>query len=82
MKTVAIEEATVDAWIEDAQGERVVITRNGRPVALVVGIEGMDLEQIELGSSDPFWSLIAERRAQKPVSRAELEEKMTLAPDS
>lgn len=24
MKTVAIEEATVDAWIEDAQGERII----------------------------------------------------------
>ena len=76
MKTVAIEEATLNAWIEDAQGERVVITRNGRPVALVVGIEGMDLEQIALGSSNRFWSLIAKRRAQKPMSRAELEESL------
>ena len=56
--------------------ERVVITRKGKPVALVVGIEGLDREQIELGASDKFWKLIVKRRKQKPLSREALERKI------
>jgi antitoxin (DNA-binding transcriptional repressor) of toxin-antitoxin stability system len=74
MKTVDIEQATLDACVQDAQRERIVITRSGIPVALIVGIEGMDEEQVQLGSSDEFWRLIAERRRQKTMSRTELEE--------
>lgn len=54
---------------------RVVITRNGKPVALIVGVEGMDEEQLQLGGSEKFWNLIAERRKQKTVSRSILEER-------
>ncbi len=35
----------------------------------------MDREQLELGSSDKFWKLIAKRRGQKTMSRAKLEQK-------
>lgn len=75
MKMVNLEQANLDACIEDAQGERVVITRNGKPVALIVGVEGMDKEQLELGSSVKFWTLIEERRTQNTISRLELEQK-------
>jgi antitoxin (DNA-binding transcriptional repressor) of toxin-antitoxin stability system len=74
---VSLEKATLDACIEDAQDERVVITRNGKPVALIVGVEGMDKEQLELGSSDKFWRLVTERRTQKTLGRAELERKIS-----
>jgi len=74
MKMVGFEHASLDICIHDAQRERVVITRNGKPVALIVGVEGMDEEQLELGSSEPFWALITERRAQRTISRAELEQ--------
>ena len=73
MKTIGIEQATLDACLQDAQRERVVITRDGVPVALIVGLEGMDEEQVDLGSSDEFWTMIAERRRQRTLSRAELE---------
>ncbi len=73
MKVVSLEQAVLDSCIEDAQRERVVLTRNGKPVALLVGIEGMDEEQLQRASSDRFWTLIAERRAQKTISRTELE---------
>jgi antitoxin (DNA-binding transcriptional repressor) of toxin-antitoxin stability system len=76
MKVISLEEVTLNTCVEDAQRERVVITRDGKPVALVIGVEGMDEEQVELGSSDKFWTLIAERRSQKTISRAELEEKI------
>ena len=73
MKVVSLEQAVLESCIEDAQRERVVLTRNGKPVALLVGIEGMDEEQLQRASSDRFWTLIAERRAQKTISRTELE---------
>ena len=54
----------------------MVITRKGKPEAPVVGIEGLDREQIELGSSDKFWKLIVKRRKQKTLSREVLEQKI------
>ena len=76
MKVVSLDQADLDSCITDAQRERVVITRNGKPVALLVGIEGMDEEQLQRASSDRFWKLIAERRAQRIINRAELEQKI------
>ena len=76
MKTVGVEEADLNAWIQDAQQERVLITRQGKPVALIIGVEGLDEEQLELGSSNTFWTLIAERRGQKTINRAELEQRI------
>lgn len=76
MKMVGLEQADLDACVQAAQHERVVITRGGKPVALIVGVEGMDAEQLDLGSSDEFWALISERRSQKTISRAELERKL------
>ena len=76
MKTLEIDQATLDGCVASARSERIILTRDGRPVALVVGIEGMDEEQIELGSSDKFWKLITERRKEKPISRAALERRI------
>jgi len=75
MKTIGLKKATLDACIKNAQQERVVITRNGKPVALIVGVEGMDKGQLQLGSSDKFWKLIEKRRKDKIISRAELEQR-------
>ena len=36
----------------------------------------MDEEQLQLGASDKFWEFMAERRAQKTMSRAELEQEI------
>jgi hypothetical protein len=36
----------------------------------------MDPEQLELGTSDKFWKLIAARRKQKGISRGKLEKKL------
>ncbi len=76
MKTVGLEEATLDACVKEAQHERVVVTRDGKPVALIVGIEGFDREQLELARDAAFRTLIAERRAQRAVGRTELERKV------
>lgn len=69
-------QTTLDTCVNDAQLERVTIMREGKPVALIVGVEGMDEEQLQLGSSDRFWRLIAERRTQETISRAQLEQRV------
>lgn len=76
MKVIGIDEANIEECVKNAQHDRVVLTRRGKPVALIVGVAGMDLEQIALGHSDEFWKLIRERRSQKTVSRAELEKRL------
>jgi antitoxin (DNA-binding transcriptional repressor) of toxin-antitoxin stability system len=76
MKTVGLEQTTLEGCIKDARREPVVVTRKGKPVALVVGVEGLDEEQLQLGSSDKFWTLIEARRKQKTISRAELERRI------
>ena len=76
MKTIGLEHATLELCIKDARRERVVLTRKGKPVALVVGVEGMDEEQVQLGSSDKFWTLIEKRRRQRTIGRAELVKKL------
>jgi antitoxin (DNA-binding transcriptional repressor) of toxin-antitoxin stability system len=76
MKMVTLEQSTLDTCVSEAQRERVVIMRNGKPIALIVGVEGMDEEQLQLGSSDRFWKLVQERRAQKTLSRTELEQRV------
>ena len=73
MKLISLEQAVLDICVRDAQHERVVITSKGKPIALIIGVEGMDEEQLELGASDKFWNLITERRNQDTISRAELE---------
>ena len=73
MKTIGLEHATLEICIKNARRDRVVVTRNGKPVALVLGVEGLDEEQLQLGSSEKFWTLIEERRRQKTISRRTLE---------
>jgi hypothetical protein len=77
MKVVGLHEADLNRCVQDAQRERVVLTRRGKPVAILMGIDGLDLEQVELGYSEAFWKLIRERRQQQTVSRAELEKRLT-----
>lgn len=76
MKTVTVEKSDLRMCIEQAQHGRVVVTRDRKPVALIVGVEGLDREQLELGSSDKFWRLIEERRSQKTITRAALERRL------
>lgn len=76
MKSVDIETTSLDACVSSAQADRVVVTRDGHPVALILGVEGLDQEQVELGSSDTFWQLISERRKQGVIDREELERRL------
>lgn len=50
------------ALIDRAQHQRVLITRRGRPAALVIGVEGQDLEEVLFASDVAFWKMIQARR--------------------
>ena len=62
MKVVGVQQADLEECVREAQREQVVLTRKGKPIAVLVGVQGLDLEQIALGYSDEFWALIRERR--------------------
>ena len=64
MKTISDNEAELDLkrLLDSAQQERVVITRNGKPSAIVLGLEGYDEEDLQLASSPDFWAMIRQRR--------------------
>ncbi len=74
MKTVDADRVSLDDCVTEAQQERGIITREGKPVALVVGVEGLDEQQLQPGSNSRFWELIRGRRAERTPTRAELEQ--------
>lgn len=73
MKTIDAENTGLGPSLDDAQNERIIITKAGRPVAVLVGVRDLDDEQISLCESDDFWKLISARRTEPTLSRAELE---------
>lgn len=77
MKEVNLEAITLEDCISDAQKEQILINRDGKPVALIIGLEDMDSEQLELSKDSNFWKLIALRRQEKTISRAELERRLS-----
>ena len=46
----------VKECVDAAQNDRVVVTRRGRPAAVLVGVEGSDWEDVVLQSSRNFGS--------------------------
>ena len=73
MKSIDVDDAGLDTFVAAAREERIVLTREGKPVALLIGL---DEEQQDLGSSEEFWNLITKRRRQETISRAELERRV------
>ncbi|MBI4556521.1 MAG: hypothetical protein HY706_02975 [Candidatus Hydrogenedentes bacterium] len=73
MKKIRLENASLVNCVEEAQQQQIVITCEGKPVALLIGIEDLDEEQLQLGTSARFWKLITKRRLQPLIDRDELE---------
>jgi antitoxin (DNA-binding transcriptional repressor) of toxin-antitoxin stability system len=68
-----VKEATIEQFAQNPQGfvraaqqERVPVTDNGEPVALVVGVKHKDAEDWRLEESPEFWQMIEARR-QRPT---------------
>ena len=69
MKTVPMEEVTLDRCVAEAQQETVILTRQGHPIALVTSVAGMDEEQIRLSSDPEFWKPKADTSATKQPAK-------------
>jgi hypothetical protein len=78
MKETTLEQFAKDlpGTMQAAQRERVLITHNGKPLALVVGVENKDEEDIRLESSPEFWSMIEERRREPTVRLKDVESEL------
>ena len=81
MKTVTVRDLqkSVRECVEIAQDDRVVITRHGKPAAVLVGIEGEEWEDVVLQTSAPFWKLIAKRRKEPTISLDEMKSELAMA---
>jgi hypothetical protein len=63
MKTVDAGQfaANVDQYLRDSLSESIILTKGGRPCAVVQGLD-YDDEQLLLVNSPEFWSMIRQRR--------------------
>lgn len=73
MKTVNVRnlQKKIAECVDIAQKERVVVTRNGQPAAILIGVEGQDWEDVVYQMSPAFWKMIEERRKEKTIPLAE-----------
>jgi prevent-host-death family protein len=76
MKEVSLEQFSenVSRFLDAAQRERLVVTRNGEPVAVVTGIEHKDEEDFQWQANPEFWRMIEERRRQPTVPLKDVKE--------
>jgi prevent-host-death family protein len=82
MKSIPEKElrTNLDTILNLAQRERIVISRRGKPCAVLVGIEDYDAEDLRLASSEEFWRMIRHRRAAgKSFPLAEVEARLETA---
>lgn len=80
MKTVTVRDLQkkVKECVEEAQEDRVVITRRGKPAAVLVGVEGEDWEAVVLQTDPVFWKLIRARRKQPTISLGQLKTRLRI----
>ncbi len=82
MKIFALREAKarLSDCVEASQRDRVLITKHGRPAALVVGVEGEELEDLLTVANPRFWELVESRRkALKTVPLGEVRRRLGVA---
>ena len=78
MKTISVRDLQkrIRSVMETAQNGQVVITRNGQPIAVVVGVEGANWETLAVEPSRAFWKEIALRRDQETISLADVRKRL------
>ena len=74
MKTVNARDLQkkIKECVDMSQQDQLVITRRGKPAAVMVGVEGKDWEDVVLLTSSTFWKFIEERRKEPTMSIKEL----------
>lgn len=78
MKTVALREAKqqLSDYVTQSQKNKIVITRHGRPAAVIWGVEGKDFEDVLYMTSPSFWKMIKSRRFSRPIPWSEARRKI------
>jgi prevent-host-death family protein len=78
VKTISVRDLqkNVKESVDESQKDRVIITRHGKPTAVLVGVEGKDWEDVFLQTDPSFWRLIRSRRKQDTISLDELKEEL------
>jgi prevent-host-death family protein len=81
MKVVALRDAKqqLSGCVVHAQRERVLITKQGRPAALMIGVEGHDLEDVLLMQNPRFWKMIEARRTEPTLAIDEVRRQLGLS---
>ena len=72
MKTIELSKATSQLrdYAESAAKEMVVVTRNGKPLAAVVSLEGIDLESFSLSMNPKFIQIMEKSRESASIHGA------------
>ncbi len=60
-------------YVRNAQEEQILITQNGKPIALFLGLTNVDPEELNLQLSAEFWQMISDRRQRATIPLAEVE---------
>ena len=78
MKTVTVRDLqkNLKECVDRAQDDRVVITRHGRPAAVLVGVEGEDWEAVVLQTDPAFWKLSRALRKQSTISLRQIKTRL------
>lgn len=82
MKVVALGQAKneLSAYVDQAQHDRVLVTRHGKPAAIIIGVEGEEFEDLMTRSDPEFWQMIETRRkASKTISSDEMRRRLGVA---
>jgi len=79
MKVVALAEVknSLSRYVDQAQHARVLVTRHGKPAALIIGVEGENFEDLMTRSDPEFWRMIESRRkSTKAIPAAEMRKRL------
>ncbi len=81
MKTVTIRDLqkSLKECVDESQEDRVIVTRRGKPAAVLIGIADRDWESVVLQTDPRFWRMVRRRRHQKTLSLAEMRERVGAA---
>jgi prevent-host-death family protein len=64
MKVIALREARagLSTYVQLAQQGGLLITKHGRPAAMLIGVEGEEMEDLMTRTDPKFWAMIQQRR--------------------
>jgi prevent-host-death family protein len=79
MRVVALGKAKNEfsACVEEANRDRVLVTRHGRPAALIIGVAGESIEDLLTRSDRELWDIIeARRKAARTIPADEMRQRL------